>query len=54
MGKHIVEGPLAPARGTVQSGSRQARSERSDLLRLLRESAQDLVDRERCVVQEDT
>ena len=53
MRNHIVEGPLAPARGTVQSGSRQARGEPGDLLRLLRELAQDLVDRERGVVHDD-
>ena len=53
MGKHVVEGPLAAARGTVQSCARQAGGERGDGLRLLGEPGQDLVDRERGVVHEE-
>ena len=54
MGKHIVDGPLAAARGTVQSSSRQTCGKRGDGLRLLLELRQDLVDRERSVVHGDT
>ncbi len=53
MRKHIVEGPLAAARGLVQSSSRQTRGKLGDGLRLLRELEQDLVDRERSVVHGD-
>ncbi len=53
MRKHIVEGPLAAARGLVQSSSRQTCGELGDGLRLLRELEQDLVDRERSVVHGD-
>src|SRR5207249_12055273 len=45
LGKYIVDGPLAAARGTVHSSSRQIRGKGADLLWLLREYGQDLVDR---------
>ena len=54
MGKHIVQRPLAAARGTVQTSSRQVCGKRRDDLRLLRERGQDLVDREPCVVHKET
>ncbi len=53
MGKHIADGPLAPARGNVQSSSRQTCGKGGDGLWLLLELRQDLVDREGSVVHGD-
>ncbi len=53
MGEHIVDGPLAVARRTVQSSPRQTCDKLGDRLRLLLELRQDLVDRQRSVVQGD-
>src|SRR5438874_553938 len=52
MSKHIVDRPLAAARGTVQSRSRQTAGQRGDVLGLLCERGQDLLDRELCVIHE--
>jgi hypothetical protein len=53
MGEHIVDGPLARARGTVQPSSGQTRGKRCDGLRLFFELSQGLVDRKRPVVHDE-
>jgi hypothetical protein len=53
MGKHIVDGPLALARATMQTSSRKTYGKSANRLRLLLELRQDLVDRERSVVRSD-
>ena len=45
MGKHIVDGPLAAAWGTVQSSPRQTCGQRGDGLRMILELRENLVDR---------